>query len=399
MKVEFNKKTVRWLLIALVVLIVLVFIIWRWRSKSTYSTADAATAAAGTSDGVYYSNLSTCQNTFVSTTLGRLNFHTDITCSGSAVTVSTRAPHGYGANASVKIAGVSSDGVTVPVKGYNSNSDAQNNLTAITITPDANVYKFSYTSPAPCSGTVSQPGFSWLGSDSTVNTAFIARSNCYSSNVDSYMSAKCPWAVQPGGTTLPVPGPGTAERTAYDQYQSELTTIKDRYARILQDQLAGTLSPAVTTDQIQRARAADFTSPTRKYIQTVCPNFYKYTSNINPGADRIVKSQVVNSVSAPFTVVQSPYNSFTAYAAGATFTKPTSTGGSIFDPALVTAQRISEWDIQVSNQSSAALSNFYAGGGTQTVASIAGDIGPGTATYNGIIGSSAVTGYTILTNM
>lgn len=389
----FKNKKVQTGLVLIVIAVVLFFVWRRYRTKSDYSTAEAASSTAAL-EVAYYSNLSACQNTFTTTGLGRLNIHTDITCSGTAVTASTLVPHGYTAGTAVYVAGVSSDGQSVPVKGYNSTVDSAGNITSITVTPDAsNVYKYTYTSPVTCSGTPSTKGYSWLTSNTIPTNAFYARSNCFTSNVQMYMSSKCPWATPDSSGTIPVPTSGT-ELTAYNTYQSELQKIKDRYARLIQDSLAG-IPGTPSQDIIQQARAADFTSPTRKYIQAVCPGFYKYSSTIDPGASRITKNAATNN--PPFTVAQSPYNTYTATLSGT----GTVTSGSGFNPDLVTGSRISEWYNQMSAASAptTALTTYYAGGGDQFVQNLLKDIGPGTVTPNGIIGTTAVTGYTLLSSM
>lgn len=369
-----NRKVRIGLGIALVCIVV-VFFIWRYRSKSTYAINTISTSTDPT-DNLFYSNLTTCQNTFVTSTLGDLVMHQSITCSGSSVTVGTVFPHNYANNDTVYVQGVSSDGSGDPVSGYNSSSttsiDASGNAiltlgSPVTVTTSSsNIYQFTYTSPTPCTGTPASFGYSWKSTATNVNSAFDTRTGCMNTQLQSYINTKCPWAIQQADQTFPQPTDPTL-LAAYTQMQTEIGQIKDAYAPLIQNAMAG-LPGQGDYNVIKAARQADFTSATRKYLQSVCPGFYQLNGTVDPGSNQITQGR---------KFATSPYSAFTTTPP----TNPATTPGAWFDGSLINLTNINAWNTV--SQMTGTLTQYYSS--DSTIAKLAGDMGPGTVTMYGTV--------------
>lgn len=92
--------------------------------------------------------------------------------------------------------------------------------------------------------------------------------------VGDYINGKCP-EVTSG--TAPASS-DTAKTTAWNTYQSDLASIGTAYYTLIRNATAST-TPSAT--EVLAARKADITGATRKYIATVCPDFYN-TAAGNP---------------------------------------------------------------------------------------------------------------------
>lgn len=372
-----NKRNRMIFVFGIVLFLIFGLFVWRWRSRSTYATADMATAAAGTTTANYYSNLQTCQSAFATTTLGQVGVHQSISCTGTTVTASTIVPHGYTTNQVINVQGVSSDGTTGAVTGYNGSG--------ITVTAgpyNNNVFQYQYTSPVTCGGTPSVYGYSWLSTATAVNTANVTRVQCISSNVQMYMNAVCPWTVTTAsglnipadnttGTILaPGSSPSASSNILFQTYQTNITNIKNAYSLLMIQAQGGVIS-SPTQQQIQAARTADFTSATRAYFQSICPGFYKIAL-MDPGANQITKGTTY-----PYTIPQSPYSTYNTVGT-------TQASGSWFNPANITAANVLNWVTK--STTTTALTNTYPPG--STIANVAADLGPGTVTASGSFGTT-----------
>lgn len=94
--------------------------------------------------------------------------------------------------------------------------------------------------------------------------------------VQTYISGKCPEVtsgVAPAATD-------TAKTAAWTAYQSDLAKIQQSYYTVIG---AATATSSPSSILVLAARKADISGATRKYIATVCPNFY-YTSASDPTA-------------------------------------------------------------------------------------------------------------------
>jgi hypothetical protein len=383
-----TKKLISKIAIGVAILIVIGFIIWKIRGKSTYTIESIKNGAPGSLEYSFYSNLSTCQNTFTETTLGSVVAHESISCTGITVTVGTLLPHQYVQGDTIYVQGVSSDGTTMLItKGYNTTS------TPVSVATVTDSHTFTYTAvngscSAAGSPTITQNGYSWKSGNSDVNDRNNTRDVCISSNVSTYMDGKCKWA----GNAKPTDndsGANGEQIAAYNTYatgvNSDLGIIKDAYANLLLTAPTVATAAKASQEQIKSAREADFTAATRKYLNTVCDGFYAQTT----GTDGNPATGQVDGF--PNT----PYNSYT--------NRITETTGRIgFNPSLVTDTNIIAW----ANYASArdAAGNFTGSAPLVTGSTlydlekpntagtlfpgmknwqIAQDVGPGTVTRSG----------------
>jgi hypothetical protein len=106
-------------------------------------------------------------------------------------------------------------------------------------------------------------------------TAETTLSTAINNRVGRYVTDKCP-EVSSG--TVPT---DAAKVPFWNAYQSDLAKIQQAYYTVV-----GAATPTSTppSEQVLAARKADISGATRKYIATVCPNFYKTTST-DPTAD------------------------------------------------------------------------------------------------------------------
>ena len=342
MKVELNKKTVRWLLIALVVIVIVGFIWWRQGSKSTYAIADAIDSTKTDYNATLKDTLNTCQNNFVTSTLGTVIMHSGAACSGGTVTVTTILPHNYSTGNQVYVQGISSDGTGAnPVTGFNSPTTVSTNnsgVTSVTLDSTVSVTKvdattFTYPDPTGSCSTVNPTtyGYSWNSAsagNSSVMTAFNTRTTCMGTAISTFLNSKCPWAVPDGNGNFPTPASSDSAdvKTANTTHQTQLTTIKTAYAGYVQTFMANG-----TQASLQAARLADFTGSTRQYFNAACPRFYKLNGTSDPGAASVTISSQ--------KILMSPYSSYEAYST----TPVGSTLTSYFDGSKVTQANITNW--------------------------------------------------------
>lgn len=109
-----------------------------------------------------------------------------------------------------------------------------------------------------------------------------ALSTSINNRVAAYVSSKCP-AVTTGSAPATT-GNATvdaANTAAWNAYQGDLAKIQQAYYTVI-----GAATPTSTppSEQVMAARKADISGATRKYIATVCPNFYK-TTTVDPSDD------------------------------------------------------------------------------------------------------------------
>lgn len=109
-----------------------------------------------------------------------------------------------------------------------------------------------------------------------IATAENARAAAVKTAVQTFIGNSCPDvnAVSRPTSTL-------ANGTAWDNYMTDLRTIQSAYVGILATP-APTGYTTNTNDMVIAARKADIGGATRKYIATVCQNFYKPTSGTDP---------------------------------------------------------------------------------------------------------------------
>lgn len=106
-------------------------------------------------------------------------------------------------------------------------------------------------------------------------TAETTLSNAINNRVGRYVSDKCP-EVSSG--TIPT---DATKVPFWNAYQSDLAKVQQAYYTVVG---AATATSTPPSEQVLAARKADISGATRKYIASVCPNFYK-TTTTDPTAD------------------------------------------------------------------------------------------------------------------
>jgi hypothetical protein len=338
-----SKKLMTRIVIGVVVAIVILFIIWKFRGRSNYAADTLSTASAGTPEASFYSNLATCQNTFTASTLGSVSVNSAIDCANGTVTVWTLLSHPYTTGSSIYVQGVSSAGTTRDVTvGYNTVTG-----TPVTVDSVLGTHKYTYkaiggTCTANTSPTITQMGYSWVSTNDDVNGKNATRTDCITSNVQTYMDGKCPWTSRD-------PTSGT-ELTALTAYKNNIAAINDSYDNFVYTAPGTATAGKPTLDMIQAARQADYTGATRLYLSTVCPDYYRQTSGAtgyNPASTADPK------------LPNTPYMDYTG---------PTAAANTVgFDKTRVTLANIITWAKYASTVSPIVSSNnVYQSGGNAT---------------------------------
>jgi len=150
------------------------------------------------------------------------------------------------------------------------------------------------------------------------------KSVCVQNAVNNYFTAKCPFVTT--GTAPPLTD--TVATAAYNQYTGigNITPVGGDAAAVTSStqyiNLVNVVPNGLTAAIITRARKADLTGPTRKYIETACPNFYK-PADVN---------------ASDFTAVYKAWR-----VALATSTLPTTAGEFGFYAPSVTTASVTTW--------------------------------------------------------
>jgi hypothetical protein len=118
-----------------------------------------------------------------------------------------------------------------------------------------------------CQDAYNQALIAARGDAAQILAADSARATCITNASSTFVKAKCTWS---DGT---VPTAGTTAKAQYDTYQTNLTTVQQAY--VTAQRLATTTND---TMNLNAARKADMSGATRKYIASVCPDFYKPSS-------------------------------------------------------------------------------------------------------------------------
>jgi len=93
---------------------------------------------------------------------------------------------------------------------------------------------------------------------------------CVQLAVTDYFNNKCKFVVD-GTAPLASNAPATTAYTTYTNTDAPAVTGSTQYINLG----FGTLPQGITSAIVTKARKADLTGPTRKYIETACPGFYK----------------------------------------------------------------------------------------------------------------------------
>ena len=110
--------------------------------------------------------------------------------------------------------------------------------------------------------------------DATRTTIMTTFTDCVRSNVGIYVDTKCKWiTLDPSAATNASAG----EITAYGTYVTDSNNIQAAYADLVTKASVNS-ADAPTTEIVNAALKADITGATRKYLATVCPNYFKTSS-------------------------------------------------------------------------------------------------------------------------
>jgi uncharacterized Fe-S cluster protein YjdI len=122
----------------------------------------------------------------------------------------------------------------------------------------------------------------------TDNTTILrAFNDCVRSNTFQYIEEKCPWIDTD-------PAQGSTEYTKYTQFVKDQNDIKTAYMDLL---TRSTETTTPTLEVVEAAMQADITGASRRYLTTVCPDYFK-TPNNDPTSTYSTWS-VVTGATAP----------------------------------------------------------------------------------------------------
>lgn len=242
-----SRRTLWIALVVAVVLVILILIVIRMRSKSNYAyPADAATQAKTT-------------RTILSVTRP----------SSDVVTITTTASHGYAAGDVVLIG---SPAVAYIILGTPSPTTSVFSISVATASLIAAQTLFpANTSIIPAYQTLTdaleQCNINYENNPTTYDLTA-----CINTQTSAYYTSMCPWTTNTTQASMP-----SSVSTAYTTYQTQISaTVSGANANSIGKAYNG-VKNAASTDMmaiVNAARKADITGATRRYLSTVCPNYY-----------------------------------------------------------------------------------------------------------------------------
>jgi hypothetical protein len=281
MKFAIDEKFFRRLLLALVIIGVIIFVVRRFRTNSTYTVTGGGGTASFT--GSISDTTLTASAVTGTISVGMTLSGTGVTA-GTTITAQLTGTTGsagtYTVSASQTVAST-----TMTATGAGSDSDLSSYQTEVT------KCRAAYLNTLNIAGGNTE--------DPAVKAAAAVRDKCYADQAGSYVTTKCTYLdttkiPQTTGTMV-----GSVDvKTAYDAMGTDITKIQTVYQPIrdLIDSLpsktytyaapvvVGTVTiPAnttVTLDDVDAARKADVSNPTRKFYAQVCPGFFAPASGV-----------------------------------------------------------------------------------------------------------------------
>jgi len=175
------------------------------------------------------------------------------------------------------------------------------------------------------------------------DTANTTRTFCIATAVAPYTRGHCQWLPAAGSTTIPEPqATNPLAFAAWSTYQNDIKLIQTAYVqasnRAAAGSFAGIATTATASDIVSKARAADITGATQKYLATVCPGFYQPGDSTQPDPSPVYKTwtarqEATDSVATTVTHFYAPTTGITdaaimnwaQYARTVTFTATTAT--------------------------------------------------------------------------
>jgi len=282
----FDTKTIRNILLVLIVLIVLFFVFKKYRTEAPYVVTGAG--ATGSFTGVVAGTTLTASAVTGTIMPGSTLTGTGVTAGTTIVSQLTGTTGGAGtyqvsASQTVASTAMTTSGGDATLSAYQS---------------EVTKCRGAYLNALNIAGGNT--------TDPAVVAAAAVRDACYASQASSYVSTKCTY-LPVGSNPPPIPATtgtmvGSVDvKTAYDAMGTDITNIQTVYQPIrdLIDSLptksytygapvvVGTVTiPAnttVTLADVDAARKADISNPTRKFYAQVCPGFFAPASGT--GAD------------------------------------------------------------------------------------------------------------------
>jgi hypothetical protein len=246
-----SKRTI-WISLAILVIVVIITLVVI-RAKSTYAYPDAAANAKITS--------------IVSSAASPAGYT-------GVVTITTTGAHGY---------------VAGDVLNYGTAAYVVLATPAPTITP-THTFSISTTSAAATftANSTFKPAYKTLGD--ALESCNITNNNggytptqfdtCIQEAATQYYNSLCPWT----SPTAPEPQSGTPQYTAKQTRDNEISSGANGVTNSIGKSYIGVKNSASPTMMtvVNAARKADVTGATRKYLNTVCPNYYTTATGTVP---------------------------------------------------------------------------------------------------------------------
>lgn len=274
MKLTVDAKLFRKILIGLVVIsIIIFFVVRRFRTDSNYTVTGGGGSASFTG---------TIADTTLTASAVTGTIAAGMTLSGTGVTVGTTI--------TAQLTGTTGGAGTYTVSA--SQTVASTSMTASGGDSDLSSYQTEVTKCRAAYLNV----LNIAGGDKTdpsVVSAAAVRDACYADQAGSYVTTKCTYLDTARVPTTAGTMVGSVDvKTAYDAMGTDITSIQTVYQPIrdLIDSLPGKTyaygapvvvgtvtipaNTTVTLDDVDSARKADVSNPTRKFYAQVCPGFF-----------------------------------------------------------------------------------------------------------------------------
>jgi hypothetical protein len=276
MNIKVDTKMFKSILLVLVVVAVLFFVFKRYRTEDSYVVTGSGAGATASFTGVIADTTLTASAVTGTITSGSALSGTGVTAGTTIVSQLTGTTGGAGTYQVSASQTVASTTMTTTGAGDATLSSYQTEVTKC---------RAAYLNVLNIAGGNT--------ADPSVVAAAAVRDKCYADQAGSYVTAKCTYLEtakipQTTGTMV-----GSVDvKTAYDAMGTDITNIQTVYQPIrdLIDSLPGKTytygapvvvgtvtipaNTTVTLDDVDAARKADVSNPTRKFYAQVCPGFF-----------------------------------------------------------------------------------------------------------------------------
>jgi len=281
MIIKVDAKVFRKILLGVVVLIILFFVLKKFRTESPYVVTGAGATASFT--GVIAGTTLTASSVIGTIISGATLTGTGVTAGTTIVSQLTGTTGGNGTYQVSASQTVASTSMTT-VGGDTALTSYQSTVTAC---------RGAYLNALNIAGGNTQ--------DPSVVEAARVRDLCYQNQANSYVTTKCTYLDTTKVPTTAGTMVGSVDvKTAYDEMGADITKIQTVYQPIrdlIDSQpnktytypaavTVGTVTipvgTTVTLTDVENARKADVSNPTRKFYAQVCPGFFAPASGTGP---------------------------------------------------------------------------------------------------------------------